>query len=319
MRRLLILGCDDVKLFSGIVIVTALALCSWALAVTCLYLHWLNKKNLFEYLGAKKEKRKKLRLKTRLTTGVIELGKKFAPVGQRFKLFVSAEKLERQLALAGNPSDLNVGGFLGLRFVLFVAGLLIADVWLYFGMPLALFVLIVLPMCGFVLPSIWINMLAKSRQEQIALDLPDFLDGMSVTLQAGVPLDAAMNQVVNHMEGPLAEELQRFNRELELGVPREEAYHRLVNRNECEELETLVQSLIQGSKLGVPIARTFKVMADDMRITRFNKVKEKAAKASPKVTLVTSFIITPGVMLAILGLIVLNIIYNPQFIGGGFR
>jgi len=308
-----------VQFFSTIIIVTALAIFSWALAVTCLYLNWLNKKSLLEHLGAKKEKRKKESIRTRLTNSIINLGKKCAPVGQRFKLFVNTEKLERQLALAGNPGDLNVGGFLGLRFVLFVSGLLIADVWLYFDMPLALFALIALPVGGFIYPSVWISMAAKSRQEQIGLDLPDFLDGMSVTLQAGVPLDAAMDQVVNHMEGPLAEELQRFNRELELGVPREEAYHRLVNRNECEELETLVQSLIQGSKLGVPIARTFKVMADDMRITRFNKVKEKAAKASPKVTLVTSFVITPGVMIAILGLIVLNIIYNPQFIGGGFR
>ncbi|WJH34647.1 type II secretion system F family protein [Paenibacillus sp. CC-CFT747] len=88
-----------------------------------------------------------------------------------------------------------------------------------------------------------------------------------------------------------------------------------MNRNQSKELETLILSLIQGSRLGVPIANTFKLLAEDMRESRIGKIKERAAKAGPKVTMITTFLIMPAVILSIMGLLVLNFIYNPGAFG----
>lgn len=147
------------------------------------------------------------------------------------------------------------------------------------------------------------------------MELPEFMDAMSITLQAGVPMDPAMKQIISKFEGPLKEELQRFQQEIDIGVPRDEAYLRLTNRNQSKQLETMVSSLLQGSKLGVPISETFNLLSFDMRETRIAKMKENAAKAGPKVTLITSFLVLPAVLLCIVGLLVLNVIYNPEGIG----
>ncbi|WP_279401391.1 type II secretion system F family protein [Piscibacillus salipiscarius] len=115
------------------------------------------------------------------------------------------------------------------------------------------------------------------------------MDTISTSLQAGVSLDQALREVILHFDGPIREEFSRFNQEIDLGVPREKAYRELLKRNDNDEFQSLIKGLIQGLQLGIPIAQTFKVQADDLRQIRQEQVKELAAKASPKVTLVTTF------------------------------
>ncbi|RXT07831.1 type II secretion system F family protein [Ammoniphilus sp. CFH 90114] len=296
-----------------IYILLGLSLLSWVLAMYFFLRYHLKKIKLLKNLSLISPKKKKMSWSQELKMLLLQWSNRFSPAGKRFTLFVNEKDLERQLHLAGFPEGLTVSAFLGLRFVMLVAALLIGNVfsWLGFGG----LVLLLLVSAGLFGPSLWIRWLAKRRQEQIGLDLPDFLDTMSVTLQAGAPMDAAMKQITSHMEGPLSEELIRFQQELDFGVPREEAYQRLMKRNDCPELETLVLSLLQGSKLGVPIAKTFSVMAEDMRESRIGKIKEKAGKAGPKITLITSFCILPGVILCIMGLLILNFIYNREGMG----
>jgi tight adherence protein C len=275
----------------------------------------LSRIHLLASLGIIKTERKKRRKwNDGLKETVFRWSHQLAPLGKRFRFFVNEKDLERKLALAGYPNGLDLDSFYGFRFLCMFSGLLFGTLLSYLGFGDGL-MQILLFLAGLFLPTVWIRSAATARQEQIGLDLPDFMDTMSVTLQAGVPMDPAMRQIIRHMDGPLSEELTRFMQELEIGVPREEAYLRLMNRNQCKELETLILALIQGSKLGVPIANTFKVMAEDMRDSRIGKIKEKAAKAGPKVTLITTFLILPAVILCIVGLLVLNFVYNPEGIG----
>ena len=81
-------------------------------------------------------------------------------------------------------------------------------------------------------------------------------------------MDSALRQVTEQMDGPLSEEIQRFNREIDLGVPRRQALLNLLNRNTSKELEMLVNSLMQGADLGVPVSTTFRVQAEDLRSMR---------------------------------------------------
>lgn len=290
------------------------ALGLWALSMALFGWFWIKRISLMQRLGLiEKEKKKKDRLPARIAALVFRWSEGLTPLGRRFKLFASDELLERRLALAGHPHGLTLDTFYGFRFLCLFAGLLVGTMLSLIGFS-SIFVLLLFGL-GLVWPSLWLRSAATGRQEQIGVDLPDFMDAMSVTLQAGVPLDPAMKQIVRTMEGPLREELSRFQQELDIGVPREQAYMRLMDRNQSKPLEMLILSLLQGSRLGVPISSTFKTLAEDMRDVRVSAVKERAAKAGPKVTLITTFVILPGVILFIVGMLVLNFIYNPEGIG----
>jgi tight adherence protein C len=286
----------------------------WAASMFAFWRYQVRRIHLLRQLEIiRTEKKKKNKWTDDLKEKVFRWSNQLAPLGKRFRIFINEKELARKIALAGHPNGLDVNSFYGFRFLSLFLGLFVGTAlsWLGFGS----IVQIVLLLGGLFFPQLWIRSAAARRQEQVGIDLPEFMDTMSVTLQAGVPMDPAIKQIVNHMEGPLSEELTRFLQELDIGVPREEAYLRLMNRNQCKELETLILSLIQGSKLGVPIANTFKVLAEDMRESRVGKIKEKAAKAGPKVTLITTFVILPAVILCVVGLLVLNFIYNPEGIG----
>lgn len=290
------------------------AFACFACSMFAFWRYQMHRIGLLTRLGIIKTEKRKKKWTDDLKETVFRWSQRLIPLGKRFRIFINEKELERKIALAGHPNGLNVEIFYGFRFLCMFSGLFLGTALSWIGLG-GSFVQIGLLLAGLFFPPLWIRSAAARRQEQIARELPEFLDTMSVTLQAGVPMDPAIKQIVKHMDGPLSEELTRFQQELDIGVPREEAYFRLMNRNQCKELETLILSLIQGSKLGVPIASTFKVLAEDMRESRVGKIKEKAAKAGPKVTLITTFVILPAVILCVVGLLVLNFVYNPEGIG----
>lgn len=236
----------------------------------------------------------------------LEYADEFSAIGQRVNFFSEAHDIDDLLRKAGHPLDLTVERFQGLKmftaFVGFVAGV----IFFILGFPLSLYGMILLPVAGFLTPILLLKNKAKARQEQLRYDLPDFLDTVSISLQAGIGLDQALREVIGFFDGPIHEEFSRFNQEIELGVQRERAYRNLLNRNDNPEFQSLIKSLLQGMKLGVPISTTFKLQASDMREIRKEKVKEMAAKASPKVTLITTFVVMPTAILLIGGLMIMN-------------
>jgi tight adherence protein C len=280
---------------------------------------WLfiaKKQRLVSYLkplDKKKEKWRKWR--ERLWTPVVKAADYVGPTAVKYPLMFDLEQDRQQLVRAGNPMGMDVETFHGLRFVLGFGSLLFSTLYTFLGMPFALLLLVVLPLSGFMFPSAWLWYRVRERQDIISATMPDFLDTVSITLQAGVSMDSALRQVTEQMDGPLSEEIQRFNREIDLGVPRRQALLNLLNRNTSKELEMLVNSLMQGADLGVPVSTTFRVQAEDLRSMRGFRAKEKAAKASPQVTLVTTFLVAPAVFFLIIGLLFLNMLYNPEAFG----
>ncbi len=281
-----------------------------------LYLFLSKKHRLVGQLKIEEEaKRKRRGFKERVSERLTKVAEYSGPTGAKYAFFSDPDKDEKLLIQAGNPIDLRLESFYGLRFFLGLCGIVVGVFYLTLGLPLAFAMFLLLPMGGFFGPNLWLLLKARERQEIISMMMPDFLDTVSVTLQAGVGLDGALHQVTKQFDGPLSEEIERFNREIDLGVPRSTAYENLIERNSSRELELLVTSLIQGSTLGVPVSKTFKIQADDLRATRSFKAKEKAAKASPQITLVTTFFVLPGVFILIIGLLALNVIYNPGAFG----
>lgn len=259
-------------------------------------------------VDAFEKKEKKKNRKTNLIQKLTKYADEFAELGQRINFFSENKDVDKWLNKSGNPYKLTVPRFQGLKIFLTIVGFFVGLLFLLMGLPFSQYSIIFYPLAGYFLPIILIKGRAKKRQEQLRLDLPDFLDTVSTSLQAGVSLNHALKEVIHFFDGPLREEFSKFNYEIDLGVPRETAYRRLLERNDNPEFQSLIKALIQGLKLGVPIATTFKVQAEDMRHLREEKVKELAAKASPKVTLVTTFLVAPVSIIMIAGLMIMNML-----------
>lgn len=303
--------------FTTIVILLMLIVLTF-LFISFIYI-WLyvaKKQTLTSHLATKKKiKREREKWQESLLKPLIKAAESIGPTAMKYKLMFDLDRDEQMLFRAGHPMGLSLESFHGLRFVLGFGSLLFCIIYTFLEMPFALMLLVILPIIGFMFPTVWIWYLARERQEIISASMPDFLDTVSITLQAGISLDSALRQVTDQMEGPLIEEIRRFNREIDLGVPRRQAFLNLLEHNTSKELEMLVNSLIQGADLGVPVSTTFRVQAEDLRSMRGFRAKEKAAKASPQVTLVTTFLVAPAVFFLIIGLLFLNMLYNPEAFG----
>ena len=266
------------------------------------------------YTDVFEKKTKKKNRRGLLIQKLTKYAEDFSDLGQRVNFFSENHDVENWLRKSGNSYNLTVERFQGLKIFLLIVGFFGGVLSLIIGLPFSQYSIIFLPILGYFLPIIIVRNQAKKRQQFIRKDLPDFLDTISTSLQAGINLDQALREVIRFFDGPLREEFSRFNYEIELGVQRETAYRNLLSRNDNTEFQSLIKSLIQGQNLGVPIATTFKIQAEDMRKLREEQVKELAAKASPKVTLVTTFIVAPVSILMIAGLMILNMIYGENSI-----
>ncbi|MBS4175848.1 type II secretion system F family protein [Bacillus sp. FJAT-49736] len=262
------------------------------------------------FIDAFEKKEKKRNRRAALIQKMTKYADEFADLGKRINFFSDNHDVANWLKKSGNPYQLTIERFQGLKIFLLLVGFFAGALVLVIGLPFSQYALILFPALGYFLPILTVKRMGKKRQEKLRLDLPDFLDTISTSLQAGVSLDQALREVIRFFDGPLREEFSRFNHEIDLGVRRETAYRNLLERNDNQEFQSLIKSLIQGEKLGVPIATTFKVQAENMRQIREEKVKELAAKASPKVTLVTTFIVAPVSILMLAGLMILNLIYG---------
>ncbi|WP_026582815.1 type II secretion system F family protein [Bacillus sp. J33] len=287
-----------------------------ALGLRHVYVYMKKKEELSKHIETQIQtsdqlfRRKKEPLITKALTRMTKYADDFSSLGQRINFFSENHDVKEWLRKAGHPLGLTMERFQGIKIFLAFVGFIFGVVLFIIGFPLAQFAVAFFPVIGYAIPILLLRTQANKRQEQLRYDLPDFLDTVSVSLQAGVGIDHALKEVIRFFDGPLRDEFSRFLQEIELGVPREEAYRGLLRRNNNPEFQTLIKSLIQGMKLGVPIATTFKLQADDMREIRKELVKEKAAKASPKITLITTFIIAPTAMLLIGGLMVMNLLFG---------
>ncbi|WJH34648.1 hypothetical protein N6H14_33680 [Paenibacillus sp. CC-CFT747] len=195
------------------------AFAMWTLAMLALCRYYFGRIRLKKTLGLiKTTRKKKKKLSDEWKERIFRWSNTLAPLGRRFRIFSNEKEMERKIALAGAPGGLNVDSFYGFRFLCMFLGLLFGTLLSYIGLGGGLMQILFF-LAGMFFPILWIRSAANSRQEQIGIELPDFMDSMSVTLQAGVPLDPAMKQIVDDMEGPLGEELTRFQQELDIGVP----------------------------------------------------------------------------------------------------
>src|SRR5581483_1406310 len=158
-----------------------------------------------------------------------------------------------------------------------------------------------LPVLGAFYPNARLSTAMKQRQEQLLKDLPDTLDLLAISVEAGVGFEGALGVVCDHFDSPLAEEFSRTLKEMELGLPRRDALQNLKKRTEVPELSNFVLALLQADAPGIPIGRVLKTQAAEMRNKRRQWAREKAGKLPVKIMFPLVCFIFPAVLVIVLG------------------
>ena len=165
---------------------------------------------------------------------------------------------------------------------------------------------ILLALIGFMAPDLFVSFKARGRRDQIKAGLPDALDLLAVSVEAGLGFDAAIQKLTEHMDGPLVEEFALALGEMRIGETRANALQKMVERVEASELASFVRAIIQADQLGISLGRILRVQATDTRNKRQAAAEEKAMKAPIKMLFPTALFIFPAMFVIILGPAFLN-------------
>jgi tight adherence protein C len=239
-----------------------------------------------------------------------------APLGDRLAGWTlkvhpktTIEGVSARLLAAGLGRKISPTTFLAFKSALALGGLVLGAL---FGGAAAgpggvLFAAIALAGIGFIAPDFVVSGKARSRKDRIRAELPDALDLMAVSVEAGMGFDGALSKLTEHMHGPLSDEFALTLGEIRIGESRQSALKKLADRTNTPELSSFVRSIIQADQLGISLGRILRVQATDSRLKRQAAAEEKAMKAPIKMLFPTVLFIFPAMFLVILGPAFLNL------------
>jgi tight adherence protein C len=234
------------------------------------------------------------------------LGRTLSPNGQ-------ADRIKRRLDLAGNPPRWTVDRVFSFKMLGLILGLLVGiglSVAMGTSTLLGIGLTFILTALGFYAADIVLLQRSQTRQAQIQKDLPDALDLLSISVEAGLGFDAALSQVARNTTGPLAEEFFRVLQEMQIGTGRPDAMRALGERTTVPELRGFVTAMVQADAFGVPIANVLRVQAAEMRVKRSQRAEEKAQKVPVKILFPLIFCILPALFIVVIGPAAITIFRN---------
>jgi len=208
---------------------------------------------------------------------------RFGRIASRFTPVGWIERTERRITIAGGPGNLDANSWAVIKVVALVAGVVawfLIQGSLPFNQKLITFGLLV--GAGYLGPDAWLNRRMAERSDSILRQLPDILDLLVISVEAGLGFDQAMARVVATVPGPLSDEFQRMITETRVGVARKDAMRSLRDRTDVDELRGFLLAMMQADSFGVSIARVLRVQAEEMRIKRRQRAQEKAYAAPVK-------------------------------------
>ena len=169
---------------------------------------------------------------------------------------------------------------------------------------------------GYFGPVAMLNNRIDKRRKAMEKELPDVIDLLVISVEAGLGFDAALGRVVQNVPGEISREFSRTLQETRVGVSRTDALRNLTERTDVDDLNTFVLALIQADQFGVSIARVLRVQAEEMRIRRRQRAQERAFKAPVKLVFPLVLFIFPALFVVILGPAAINIVDTIN--GGSF-
>lgn len=233
--------------------------------------------------------------------GLTDLGRRFTPAGY-------VDKVRLKFVYAGEPGADAVDRFLATQ-VLGVAVAVIVSIFAIVSLTglLRLSVVGLALMLGVLGPSATLNRKVADRQHALRVKLPDILDLLTISVEAGLGFEQALDRTVSAVPGPLSEEFARMLGEVRAGSSRADAMRALEVRCHVPEVRSFVLAILQADTFGVSIGRVLRAQADEMRIKRRQMAQERAQKAPVKMLIPMVFCIFPALFVIVLGPALINI------------
>jgi tight adherence protein C len=229
---------------------------------------------------------------------------RFAGVGRRLARSGVEARIQRRLDIAGNPAGWDLDRILGVKVLTLT---LLGALGLLYGLsagysPMRLLIVVVgLGLLGLVVPDLLLYNAGEKREALMRRALPDALDMLTISVEAGLGFDAAVLKVARNTTGPLAQELSRLLQEMQLGVGRMDAMRAMGERSTIKELRSFCQAMVQADQLGVPIGRVLRIQSKEMRVQRRQVAEEKAQKVPVKIMIPLVLFILPSLFIIVMG------------------
>ena len=214
------------------------------------------------------------------------------------------KRVDQLLVYAGSPAGWDAERVISLKIVGAVGGLILGlfvGALLPWGGVSFILAAAFFAVFGYLVPGAYIGGKARSRQKTIQRMLPDVMDLLTISVEAGLGFDAALAQVVKNVPGPLSEEIGRLLQEMQIGVSRADAFRHLSDRTDVDDLRAFVLSMIQADLFGVSLANVLRAQAHEQRQKRRQRAEEIAMKIPVKIVLPLIFCVLPALFVVVLG------------------
>jgi tight adherence protein C len=225
-------------------------------------------------------------------------------VARRITPIDARDRIAKKLLIAGSPAGWDAERVIAFKVIGAVGGLVGGFGFVSFlglsGFPSIVFVSL-LTFVGFILPDSVVSAKVEQRQREILRTLSDTLDLLTISVEAGLSLNAAIAQVVQNVPGVLSQEFARMLQEIQLGVSRSDAFRNLSERTDVEELNAFALAMIQADVFGVSIANVLRTQAAQLRIKRRQRAEAKAQQTPVKIVFPLILCILPALFTVIVG------------------
>ena len=217
----------------------------------------------------------------------------------------SRERLQHRLDTVGRPAGITPEGVVAARMIGALVGIVVGvGVAVVTGAgfaPAPLLLGLAATVAGYVAPDAWIDRLRARRRGQMRRALPDMLDMLTISVEAGLGFDMALVKLIQNTKGPLAEEFGRMLSEVQAGASRRDALRHMAERSEVPELDSFITAMVQADVFGVSVAGILQAQSLELRKKRRQYVEEQAQKAPVKMVFPIIFCMLPATLLVVLG------------------
>src|SRR3990170_1746433 len=235
---------------------------------------------------------------------IVPMGSGAARVTRRLTPVDTKGRIERKLILAGSPPGWDAERVAGFKvagaIIGVIAGAAFGALVGFKSAPLILFIGL-LAITGFFLPDTLLSQKVSARQRDIRNALPDVMDLLTISVEAGLSLNTALAQVVQNVPGVLSQEIGRMLQEIQLGVSRSDAFRNLGERTDVDELNAFVLAMIQADIFGVSISSVLRAQAKEGRVRRRQRAEHAAMQAPVKIVFPLILCIFPALLIVIVG------------------
>ncbi len=229
---------------------------------------------------------------------------RFVGLGRRLTPNDYAARVQRKLDVAGNPPGWTVDRIVSLKVIGIgvgaVAGALFA-LLLDWSLVRGVLVAGLGAVAGYYGPNLYLYQKGHDRTATMQRELPDALDLLSISVEAGLGFDAALSQVARNTDGPLSQELARVLQEMQIGLGRSAALRALGERSVLADLRSFTSAMVQADAFGIPVGQVLRVQSNEIRLKRRQRAEEQAQKVPVKIMIPLVLFILPCLFIAVIG------------------